>query len=337
MEDSRTLDRDRRTCQACGQHNHLTTLPLTPPEGSPWDVREHITICKDCRPTYDKPHPHAIPMAHLIQQGRTSNQGHPYLAAQIRMITNPLEPTSALTNLERELLAFIGKRGGARISLDSIRDAFPNDSERRLYQAFDHLQHHGYITVSPNNTHVLRLDFYARPPLQPDLTPTVDTPELTTAALMGETYTDPALTTLHHFMLRAGEENTKTQFRKLLREYLPDGAPVEASNGLFNLLETQRVLIKTPDGQRYTFTRRLDRYTNPELLADLQTLHQHPEKHRQFRPRSHLLREQARHYKEQAAQPKRKPPQRPKRKPQRPANTPAKAQAKPNTTSNNQN
>jgi len=233
------------------------------------------------------------------------DNGHPYLMAQVRMVTAPLEPVEDTPELHARMLCFLRKHP-IRVTTREVRLAFPDEREKQLHKVFEWLARHGYAHLSPNSNHLLRLDAYARPPLLDDLTPIVDTPDLTAKVMAGDELTDAPARLLLELMKRAGAESSKRQVKKLLRPMMPEKAPDDAINSFFNLFEVARVLHRTSDGQRWMFTRRLEAYTNPQTYSDVVFFFQHPKLHRRFKPRKLVLYEQRRKYIERGdAQPKR--------------------------------
>lgn len=280
-------------------------MALAPNPDTPFDIDHHMTVCPRCREAFTQPRAEVVALAHLINCDRTMTNGHPYLMAQVRMVTAPLEPIDGTPILHERMLRFL-KKHPMRVSTREVRLAFPDESEKQLHKVFEWLAHHGYARLSPNSNHLLRLDAYARPPLLADLTPIVDTPDLVTKVMAGEELTDAAAELLLELMKRAGTVSSKRQLKKLLRPMMPEKAPDDAINSFFNLFEVARVLRKTPDGQQWMFTRRLDAYTNPDTYRDVQFFFEHPKQHRRFKPRKLVLYEQRKKYIERGnAKPKR--------------------------------
>ena len=269
------LGRDKHTCQVCGQRGVFTTSRVTTPDDAPCAATVEITACPTCTRLFQAPFEDTPALAHLIETRRTSNYGMPYLFAQLRAVTTPLAPVLGLSEDATTLLAMLRSTPN-RIKLRTARNRLADLTKMEFRRVLDELEWHGYACDGLDGSALLRMDFYARPPLLANLTPIPDEPSLVRALAEGRPIEhDPAAYLLANLYQHAGSVMSKRALKKrLLLSYL--------SQDVFDarLLFIHRALVglevlreqHEPGGAvTYRLSRRLRDYTS---LRNYAMLHQ---------------------------------------------------------------
>ncbi len=217
------LGRDKHTCQVCGRRAVFsTTQVITPPE-APCAATVQIAVCHTCEPLFDTPFEDTPALEHLIQTRRTCNYGMPYLFAQLRCVTTPLVP---ITSLDADAVALLNmlRSSPDRIRLRTARTRLAHLTRLQFRRVLDQLEWHGYAYDGLEGSALLRMDYYARPPLLPNLTPIPNEPSLIQSLAEGRPLEhDPAAYLLANLYQHAGTVMSKRQLKKrLLLTYLPE-------------------------------------------------------------------------------------------------------------------
>lgn len=271
------LGRDKHTCQVCGRRAVFTTTTVTTPAEARCAATLEIAVCHECESLFDAPFEDAPALEHLIQTRRTCNYGMPYLFAQLRCVTTPLAPTTALDADAVALLNML-RSSPDRIRLRTARTRLAHLTRLQFRRVLDQLEWHGYASDGLEGSALLRMDYYARPPLLPNLTPIPNEPSLIQALAENRPLEhDPAAYLLANLYQHAGAVMSKRHLKKrLLLAYLPEDVfgprLLLAHRALVGLGIVREQQPNNGDDVSYRLSRNMRNYTSLNAYALLHQL-----------------------------------------------------------------